>query len=635
VTASDTSERRALERATAGRYVLERELGRGGMAIVYLAREVALERQVALKALPTAALNAPDVRERFVREARIAASLSHPNIVPIHTVEAHETAVFFSMAYVQGETLTERVRRTGRLPVDEVVRLARDVAWALGYAHDHGVIHRDVKPDNIILERDTGRALMADFGIAHSLEAHSIASPGELLGTPHFMSPEQAVGAPVDGRSDLYSLGATLFFAATGQKPFEADTLREIISRHILTPAPPALSTRPDLPPRLAQAIDRCLAKDPTDRFPTAAAFGEHVAAAQDAVVDVPERLRAFRAAADSTLMDAAGAALLLLFVVTARTRFDYFGWDASARATIVALALALVAGTLAQLVHQARRLLLARYSREDIQAAFTQRNLMSSADGPSRPVGEALLVHEASMAALVLCVYWWAGGRDAVSKWIPSPWSWGFEVMGLVLPVFAGRAIASLVLDLSGPYRWWNRAWAGWLGRVVLALASYKVPRRATATRGADATEIILGDAAGQVFDTLPTAMRKRFAEVPHLLDDVGRQAGALRVRLLDLERARALIGQPTPSRSEALSSGEQRRARATEELDGAAETMRRRLAIRVAALDSLRIELLRLQTGTGTPAEFEAAVRRTAALRDTDEPSPPGAAQPPYSSS
>jgi serine/threonine-protein kinase len=526
------------------------------------------------------------------------------------------------MAYIQGETLTDRVQRTGRLPVAEVVRLARDVAWALGYAHDHGVIHRDVKPDNIILERDTGRALVADFGIAHSAEAHSIASPGEMMGTPHFMSPEQAIGAPVDGRSDLYSLGATLFFAASGQRPFEADTLREIISRHIVTPAPPALSLRPDLPPRLAQAIDRCLAKDPGDRFAAASAFGESVAAAQDAVYEVPERLRAFRAAADSTLMDAAGAALLVLFVATSRAQFNYFGWDAIARGTIAALALSLFVGAAVQLVHHARRLLLQGYSREDIQGAFTERNLMSSADGPSRPVGEALLIQEASMAALVLCVYWWAGGRDAVSRWIPAPWSWGFEVLGLVLPVFVGRAIMSLVLDLSLPYRRWNRAWEGWLGRAVLSLASVRLPRRVVAARGTSATEVVLGDAAGQVFDALPPALRKRFAEVPDLLDDVSRLAGALRTRLMEVERARALIGQPAPSRSEDLSSGDQRRARATEELDGASESLRRQLATRVAALDSLRIELLRLQVGTGTPDEFAEAVRRTAALRDEGTP-------------
>src|SRR6185503_1112050 len=157
--------------ALAGRYSLERELGRGGMGVVYLAREVRLDRSVAIKLLPPGRAADATLRDRFLREARTAAKLSHPNIVPIYVVDEIGEFVFFAMAYVEGETLTARVRDRGPLPAGEASRLLRDIAWALGYAHGQGVVHRDVKPDNILLENGTGRALVADFGIAAAVQA--------------------------------------------------------------------------------------------------------------------------------------------------------------------------------------------------------------------------------------------------------------------------------------------------------------------------------------------------------------------------------------------------------------------------------------------------------------------------------
>ncbi|HEX9249876.1 MAG TPA: serine/threonine-protein kinase, partial [Gemmatimonadaceae bacterium] len=151
-----------LERAVAGRYAIERELGRGGMGVVLLARDLSLERPVALKLLPAMMAAQPVLRERFLREARTAAGLSHPHIVPIHAVEAREAIVFIAMAYVDGETLADRVRRTGPLPPHEVARILREVAWALAYAHGRGIVHRDIKPDNILIERGSGRALVTD-----------------------------------------------------------------------------------------------------------------------------------------------------------------------------------------------------------------------------------------------------------------------------------------------------------------------------------------------------------------------------------------------------------------------------------------------------------------------------------------
>jgi serine/threonine protein kinase len=208
--------------ALAPDYTLDRELGRGGMGAVFLAHDTKLDRQVAIKALPPEHAVRPELRERFLRETRTAASFSHPNIVPVHGVEDRNQILCFVMGFVDGETLTQRVHRAGPLSASDAGRMMQEVAWALSYAHGRGVIHRDVKPDNIMLERATGRAVVTDFGIARSEATSGLTAVGEVIGTPHFMSPEQAAGETLDGRSDLYSLGCVAFFAVTGHPPFDA-----------------------------------------------------------------------------------------------------------------------------------------------------------------------------------------------------------------------------------------------------------------------------------------------------------------------------------------------------------------------------------------------------------------------------
>src|SRR5467141_4204846 len=205
-------------------------------------------------------------RERFLREARTAAKLSHPHIIPIFAVDEAGEFVFFAMAYVAGETLTERIQRRGPLGPSEAGRVLREVAWALAYAHSQGVVHRDVKPDNIMLEEATGRALVADFGIAGLVRGAAGLDGGEVIGTPEFMSPEQALGEHVDARSDLYALGVVGYFALSGKLPFEASKASEVLAKQITEPAPKLSSIAAGVPRRLAQAIDRCLAKDPLSR---------------------------------------------------------------------------------------------------------------------------------------------------------------------------------------------------------------------------------------------------------------------------------------------------------------------------------------------------------------------------------
>src|SRR5438445_331821 len=280
--------------ALAGRYSLEREVGRGGMGVVYLAREVRLDRPVAIKLLPPSKTADPKLRERFLREARTAAKLSHPNVISIHAVEETGGFVFFAMAYVEGETLTERVRRRGPLPPSEAARILRDVAWALAYAHGQGVVHRDVKPDNILIEQGSGRVLVADFGIAGVVAGAGALVAGEVVGTPEFMSPEQALGEAVDARSDLYSLGVVGYFALSGTLPFEAAKATDVLAKQVTEAAPPLASAAPGVPRRLAQAIDRCLAKDPADRPDGTATLAEQLSHALEQRRELPVALRAF-----------------------------------------------------------------------------------------------------------------------------------------------------------------------------------------------------------------------------------------------------------------------------------------------------------------------------------------------------
>src|SRR5258708_21964546 len=207
-----------------GQYSIDREIGRGGMGVVYLARDLRLDRPVAIKTLPPLLATDAAIRERFLREARTAAWLSHPSIVPIYRADELGGRVFFVMGYVDGESLAQRIRSGGPLPPIDALRLLRDVALALDYAHAQGIVHRDMKTENILIDRTSGgRAMVTDFGIARLAEATPLTPTGQVLGPVHYLSPEQAPGDRVDGRSDLYSLGVAGFLALSGRFPFESN----------------------------------------------------------------------------------------------------------------------------------------------------------------------------------------------------------------------------------------------------------------------------------------------------------------------------------------------------------------------------------------------------------------------------
>jgi hypothetical protein len=449
----------AVRRAFADRYAIERELGRGGMGAVYLARDVRLDRLVALKVLPAEFATQVSLRERFLQETRTAASFSHPNIVPIYTVEEAGEMLAYTMGFVEGETLTDRVRRAGPLPARELVRLLTDVGYALAYSHGRGVVHRDIKPDNVMIERATGRLLVMDFGISRSMSPSNsvvgLTRVGEVVGTPEYMSPEQSSGDRVDGRSDLYSLGLTAHFAATGRVAMTAESVQKILVRQLTEAVPAIASLRPDLPPALAGAVDRCVAKDPDERFATAEALEEALDVAQLGERVIPLPIRLFAGQASTLTLIAFGSIFFGAF---------YYRLALVTGASLVAMlvpAVMLVAvlftRALATLA-EARRLAIAGFTPDEIMDGLVrvadegqERRLELRADPETRRRRRSTLMWAGFMLPMSLVMIW-----SAIAMRIPGTGS------AVVLPprgLFIGMpgiALlgASLVLLFNSPFR-------------------------------------------------------------------------------------------------------------------------------------------------------------------------------------
>ena len=280
----------SLQNALGERYSIERELARGGMATVYVASDRRHQRRVAIKVLDASIAGSVGV-DRFLREIQIAARLNHPHIVPLYDSGRAEQAVYYVMPFVAGESLRDRLARSGPMAFTEVARIAREVGSALDYAHREGIVHRDIKPENILISE--GHAVVADFGIARALmEAadRTLTQAGAFVGTPPYMSPEQATGdAPVDGKSDQYSLACVLYELLSGKPPFGGHSLMAIIGQHVNAPPPPLVSNMP-VPPSAEGAIMRALEKDPTRRFSTASMFAEELASVTSEAIAVPTR---------------------------------------------------------------------------------------------------------------------------------------------------------------------------------------------------------------------------------------------------------------------------------------------------------------------------------------------------------
>ncbi|HEX7939891.1 MAG TPA: serine/threonine-protein kinase, partial [Gemmatimonadaceae bacterium] len=256
-----------LQDATAGEYQILGELGRGGMAVVYLASDLSLNRKVAIKTMLPELVSRASMVQRFKREAQMAAGLSHPHIVQIHSVKETKRIVYFVMKYIEGRSLGSIIEERGALDLDMARLIIQQSGSALSFAHHRGVVHRDVKPANIMID-ENGWAVMTDFGIAKSQESSQLTATGTTIGTPHYMAPEQFADKPATGASDQYALGVVAYEALSGKKPFDGKTFAEVITQHLFKEPPDVRTARPDLPEATANALVRMLAKEPSERFP-------------------------------------------------------------------------------------------------------------------------------------------------------------------------------------------------------------------------------------------------------------------------------------------------------------------------------------------------------------------------------
>jgi len=266
-----------LQRIVEGKYKIEKMVGKGGMGAVFLAQDLTLDREVAIKVLPPDISQDPKVIQRFQQEAKTAAKLDHTNIIPIYRVESEGGLNYFVMKYIAGTSLEDVLEKKEQLTAEYIQRVLWEAACALGHAHQRGIVHRDVKPANIMFDHD-GRVMLTDFGISKALQAASgFTGTGMIIGTPHYMAPEQAKGQQVDGRADQYSMGVVGYRMITGQLPFGGDSVHTILYKHIFEPAPRTSSIRADMPPHLSEAISRALAKEVDQRYPTMEDFATAV----------------------------------------------------------------------------------------------------------------------------------------------------------------------------------------------------------------------------------------------------------------------------------------------------------------------------------------------------------------------
>jgi eukaryotic-like serine/threonine-protein kinase len=481
-----------LRRRLGSRYLIEREIGRGGMGAVYLARDVRLDRPVALKVLPSDDAGAGGLRERFLREIRLAAGFSHPNIVPVYAVEDGDDFLAYAMGFIEGESLADRVRRAGPLSTREAVRLLQDVAYALAYAHGRGVVHRDIKPDNVMLERATGRALVMDFGVARTIAApvaaDGLTRVGEIVGTPEYMSPEQATGDHVDGRSDLYSLALTAYFGLTGTAPMNGESTGKILARQLTEVLPPVASVRPDVPAPLAAAIDRCLAKDPAGRFANAEALVEALDEAQLVAPEIPLPIRLFAQEAGTMSMIVAFGAFFIYAIAPGQAT------DSDENLLPMIAIFGVLIARLLVTFSDARRLALAGFAPNDVHRGLAavlaerdQRRVELRADAATRRARRRTFIAGCVLLALAPVFGLWSLSFRTLVR----PGYYHVNMLGAVLVISAAIMLGiSTVLLGRSPFRMpigerlFRLVWLGPVGRVFVRLAGRGV--KATSARSA-----------------------------------------------------------------------------------------------------------------------------------------------------
>ena len=585
----------ALQQALAGRYSLECELGRGGMGLVFRAREVRLDRPVAIKLLRPDVAARDDIRERFLREARTAAQLHHPNIVPIYLADEIDGLIFFVMACVDGETLARRAERTGPMAPDEVAGLMRSISWALAYAHARGVVHRDIKPENILIERDSRRPLVADFGIAQVSRVPGSTLAGEIVGTPEFMSPEQCAGDDIDGRSDLYSLGILGYHLLTGAVPFSGD-IRSILTRHMTAEPRPLRELRADLPLHLVATINRCLAKEREARFVDAEALSQALEESMDVprIVPLPIRtyLRRFRRPQWEMLL-LASMACAAAFGIGQMVLRGRGGLTTGALVAGAALGLAWLAFTE---FRETRALVRAGYGHADLLRALRaereaeRRELWASSEDPA-PDPRRVRTMRAVFVGGVLATLASLGG----AVWFQPRLPMGEAVTRMPLRFIIPLTLAVLVAIAGGARLILARAtlfgdvairlWDSRFMRGAFALAGLRL-ERAPAPRDDRPTEVAVGSAVIALLDSLQPTMASELGEISELSHALEGQARRLREEMTQ----RPSLG------------------------------LERRLSDAVAVLEEFRISLLRLRGGSPDRAGLERAIGRARVLVEAD---------------
>jgi eukaryotic-like serine/threonine-protein kinase len=586
----------SFQQAVIGRYSLERELGRGGMGVVYLAREVRLDRPVAIKLLPPDLAARQELRDRFLQEARTAARLSHPYIVPIHAVDEIDGFVFIVMAYVNGETLAQRIATRGPLPAGDVTRIMREVAWALAYAHAQGVVHRDIKPANILLEHGSGRAMVADFGIARVMETGGDTAVGVVLGTPEFMSPEQASGDALDGRSDLYALGVVAYLAVTRTLPFTAPTVQAVLALHLTQKPQPVASVAKGIPRALAQAIDTCLQKDPAARYPNGEALADALAPGMEKRPDIPVPIRVFL---DRRRMGMMMVPALVSFPLGSGLIANLIehGGRWSPLVVGVGIAVVVLGFPLAMITYRLRRLLQLGYGIDDIVAGLRTRYERvreefqfdfgiepTARERFFRFIGRTgLTLGAVSVVALIF------GGHSA--QRIAAPVAFVSTYFGILATVFSARW-KRLRLG-SGSV--WAKFWGGKAAAKLAQVAGFRLGARAMPADRP--TELAIAMSAEAIFATFSKTQREALGDVPKVLRGLEANARAMRARVIELDDA---IGeaQRGPSRT----TPTDRQDALVADLSATRERAGTRLEEIVTALENLRLDLLRLRAGGGS---------------------------------
>jgi serine/threonine-protein kinase len=538
----------SLQRVVAGRYSLVREIGRGGMGIVFLARDVALDRPVAIKLLPPDLARDQAFRDRFLQEARMAASLAHPHIVPIHSVEAHADMVFFVMTWVDGESLGERVRRRGPSGTSEAARIIQEVAWALSHAHAREIVHRDIKPDNILIDRESGRAMVTDFGIARTASSEPGAAPA---GTPHYLSPEQARGEPGDARSDVYALGVTAWHALTGSHPFTAPSVPMLLVRQSTERAPSLAMVAPDVPARFANVIDRCLERVPSERWSSAEELAVELNAIRARSGELPGPVRAWvreiLPAGNDIGMGIGGVAASLGVWSILNVLDSGTGLTGAVDNIFVAFAMTVAAclfGGLAlvrlgSVAMATRDLVESGYDHDTARVALVEADTDRVSEARETPRADRrrrALAYGLTGAAKSALAIWLATFNDPSWVYLPA------TVLSVLLPMITIRTVLTTLHEGPGL---WSRLMRGRFGTLLFTGARWFTRRRpGHAVSAGQPTIAALGLEAESLFRALPPHVQDQLHDLPAVLASLREQAERLRAADRDVAGAERLSG-------------------------------------------------------------------------------------------